>query len=80
MTALLQTAHQLGIDLVGMGPLGEWVTFLDRWGGYVRVEEKGLSGEYAVAAERLQGPFPFLFPSPDKAIRTGRGDGLELGL
>ncbi len=81
MSALVQTAHQLGVAVISSGPQGEWVTFLDRWGGYVRVAEAAQGdGEYVVAAERLQGEFPILFPSPDKAIKTARGDGLRPGL
>lgn len=75
MSALLQTAHKLGIELIDLDPLGRTISFLDKWGGYVRIEEAGeLPKKYIVSAERLHSPLSLQFDSADEAIHIGRGD------
>lgn len=75
LSALLQTAHQLGIGLIDMEPSGRRITFLDRWGGYVQVEEGDeLPKRYFVSAERLHSPLNLQFSSAEEAIKVGRGD------
>ncbi|MCL5256806.1 MAG: hypothetical protein M1319_03300 [Chloroflexi bacterium] len=75
MSALLQTAHKLGIELIDSDPSGKWVTFLDRWGGYVRIEEsEDAPKRYHVSAERLHSHLSLRFASADEAIQIGHGD------